>query len=179
MEVIARVKKGGKDLVALLEKEEMIQAKLTRTGVIVPLDANKAGIYRIPLSIRNKNPFILLHLEESGGSNGSAGFGQIICDVDGGRLRPFRIEKKGIAGFNVANEAAVVCALSKRGNIVGLSIELYKIQRSNNKVVVRRNLLFSGTNPRLPEHLSRFKKAARAAVSKSRCQNCRHLHFVT
>ena len=174
VEVIAKVKKGGKDLVLLLEKEEAIQAKLTKTGVLVPLSANKEGVYRIPLSIRDKSPFILLHLEERGGN----GFGQIVCDTNGRRLRPFFVEKN-VGRFNVANEAAIIRASSTQGGIVDLNIETFRVRRDNSHVVIKRNLLFRGKNSKLPENLSQFKRAAEAAVRKSRCPDCRHLHFVT
>jgi len=178
MEVIAKVKKGGKDLVALLEKEEMIQAKLTRTGVLVPLSANKEGIYRIPLPIRDKRPYIFLHLEESGGNTGGAGFGQIVCGSEGERLKPFYV-KDNIGQFNVANKAVVVCASSGYGGIHSLTIETFKIQRNNSNVVIKKNQLWRGKNSKLPESLSMFESAAKAAVRKSRCPECRHLHFVT
>ncbi|GEM_PF-6868576 len=175
VEVIAKVKGGGKELVILLEKEEMIQAKMTKSGaILVPLSADKDGVYKIPLPIRKKNPYILLHLEERGGN----GFGQIVCDINGRRLRPFYVEKS-VGRFNVANEAAIVCALSLQGSVSDLTIKTYSVRRNNSNVVIKKNRVFKGRNSNLPEHLSKFKDAAKAAVRKSQCQKCKHLHFVT
>jgi hypothetical protein len=178
MEVIAKLKKGGRDLVNLLEKEEMIRARLTKTGIVVPLSANKEGVYRIPLSIRDKKPYIFLSLEESGGSNGDAGFGQIICGSKGERLRPFYI-KDSLGRFIVANKAAIICAWSINRDIVNLTIETHSIQRNNSNVVIKNNQVWKGKNSKLPEHLSQFERAAEAAVRKSKCPGCKHLHFVT
>lgn len=178
MEVIAKLKKGGKDLINLLEKEEMIQAKLIKTGVLVPLSANKEGIYTIPLSIRDKKPYIFLSLEESGGNNGGVGFGQIVCGNEGERLRPFYV-KNSVGRFNIASKAAVVCAHSDNGGVTKLTIKTYRVQMNHSNVVIKKNQAWRGKNSKLPEHLSRFKRAAEAAVRKSRCPGCKHLHFVT
>jgi len=178
MEVIAKLKKGGKDLVNLLEKEEMIQAKLIKTGVLVPLSANKEGIYTIPLSIRDKKPYIFLSLEESGGNNGGIGFGQIVCGNEGERLRPFYV-KNSVGRFNVTDKAAVVCAHSGNGGVTSLTIETHRIQRNNSNVVIKKNQVWRGKNSKLPKYLSQFERAAEAAVRKSKCSGCKHLHFST
>ncbi len=182
-----------------LEKEEGISSCFTqKKSLIAYTSINGKGFIKIPPCVRNiqfveKTNFI--PLEENGGTNNlGCGCGQIICGVKGEKLKPFFI-KKSTARFLV-KQAVMITAENNGTDVYDVKIECFKIEERENNVYGYRSLIFKGQCKKnwfnddfpemanqnelleIPYYILFFYFAAREAIRKSRCRECKRPHYV-
>lgn len=117
----------------------------------------------------------LLHATESGGGMTNTGHAEIVCGLNGEKLRPYRIPKGYAldvhAMFSVPAPIYTVSADKKSGKIIIVSHEISWLDIIN-------EIFWEGQIDELPESLSCFENACKAALEKANCYHCREPHFV-
>jgi hypothetical protein len=137
--------------------------------------------YLFPLDTNNfpKESKFLFLCYECGGATTSVGKAEIICDVEGKKLKPYRVFKSGHlsnnkhAQFHV--EHPICVSVTKLGTCV---IDEKYFILVKNKLYVEKEMLWYGNIEELPKSYSCYQEAVTAAHSKANDFHCRTPYYI-
>jgi hypothetical protein len=183
MKVTARVNGENPQLVQRMEQLG-IQAKLVKGGVIVDLPSEGSSWtkkFRVPGEIAQA--ILLLDVEEKGGSWTSTGSAQIVCGLNGEKLRAYYMPRRGSLAcethaYFVTRGPVVTVTASHHRRDFGVKIERHFIVREGDMVSIKSDEVWDGQPEELPGIFAHYQSAVEAAVAKAGSYHCRSVYYV-
>jgi hypothetical protein len=105
------------------------------------------------------------------------GESQIICSIKGTKLRSkYRNKTHYYCISNDKTIASITCSTTAGGCEITI-YEFYLGHRTNNYYVTYKKILSVTIDEFIPEKFGKYKHAVEAAITRSKCEKCEHLHF--
>ena len=179
MKITAKVDSIKRPLMIIL-RDRGVSARLTEDGMVVelPKSGDIPGIYEIPPEITDAT--LLIEAAESGGKKTDSDSATVVCGTDGDALRPYsKPDTKHsihLAQAYFAVPSAVV-TITGYGTDACVIIKKHQIVRDDNVARIQTDRVWGGEMEKLSPIFSHFQPAAAAALAKSKCRYCCHVHF--
>jgi len=186
MKITVKLKEVNSEVVGIIENKG-ISARPIKGGLIIelPLAEKQTGgdheIYDVPMDIVPINALFLINCEEKGGGEkDDTGSGIIVCGLSGKALHPYLIRKRGHlacrehAFFTVPSAVITITSYQRDGVS---TIQEHRIVGEGKTAYIQTKNIWIGEKRKLPQKLNRFSAAVDAALEKSDCYHCRHVHY--
>jgi len=139
------------------------------------------------VNLPSQNSFFWrLHAEECGGGWTNTGRATIICSPKGEALKPYRIPRSGPLACGehafFVGASFVKIRVSHHRRDFDIGVWLFAINPDTGSVLARE--LWKASLPEenvlesIPNKLSKYVEAIKAAVAKATCYHCREPHFI-
>ena len=189
MELIARVSKlilSETDISELKDLKIKRDSSLNYVFELLKItSATKEAItYSIPPALKKYGVRFSLDVEES---RTRETLSTIICDLDGQKLLPVHKPKKVIrkegsslsAFSSTSNESLVAITVNSDTSMIFIRKYKILIQRNLGPIKIVTPFLFKGKKEELPikKEYTRYLNAIKAAIEKSKCKGCNHVHY--
>jgi len=105
------------------------------------------------------------------------GESQIICSTKGNKLRSIYRNKSHY--YCISNDktlASITCSTTAGGCEITI-YEFYLGQKMHNYFVSYKEIVSITIDKFIPENFGKYKHAVAAAISRSQCEKCEHLHY--
>jgi len=174
MNLLARIKADDVGFLSFIDDDEVKET--VNGGLFVSLRRTENDLWLIPEELRSVNSTLYVECEE----RQKNGVSRVVCGLSGKPLKAnplpaFGAVRGGVQGdfFIPLSVVAVECAA--QSDVV--SIVLLRAVREGTCACIMETVIWEGEGNLLPRAFSKFSSAVLAALKKSGCTNCSHVHF--
>lgn len=151
--------------------KKIANSKLVKGGVIIEIEKV------IPEGIPEDHVFLIECYEEGGGMT-NRGYGYVVTNERGERLKPYHIPKGYANGVHAKFTLQVPYIFTAYKHSDQIDITRYEIKIENKKAMIEEILIWKGLIDELPETYNMFSDAVKAARNKAYCYHCREPHYI-